>query len=258
MPSTATSWREPSRPRRFGPRTAGRRARGRSGAGATGLRPRPPAERRLAPGARPRQRRRLDPRRRAASGGPGTSPRRRSRGASVAAHAAGPPVLTPPAGRRAGRRSPNSAGPTRTIVAPSSTATGVVVAHPHRQLRTQGGAAGPQPLGDVAQAANVPRASSGSATSRPIVMRPRTSRRSAGRQGVQRRRQLPHLEAGLGRIVVHVDLQQDGQARPGPDLRGQAVQAQAKVHRVDRLDDVEQLDRRGAPCSTGAARRGAT
>ncbi len=61
--------------------------------------------------------------------------------------------------------------------------------------------------------------------------------------GRDRRRDVGRREAGLGRVEVDVDLEQDRIARARPDLAGQPVQPLGEVNGVDGLDPVEALDR---------------
>ena len=120
-----------------------------------------------------------------------------------------------------------------------------VVAHAHRQLRhraARGRAAAPPTA----------RAARRRSAARPRRA-PRGGRRSSGRRRAARAapassRALPELvrrEAGLGRIGIDVDLEQDA-ARCRP--LGQPRQPLREGDRIDRLDDVEQLDGAARPC----------
>ncbi len=68
-------------------------------------------------------------------------------------------------------------------------------------------------------------------------------------QRIDRGGQIGSCESGFRRIVVDVDLEQDGQARPGPDLARHPVQPSAELDGVDGLDDIEDFGR-----STGLVR----
>ncbi len=63
--------------------------------------------------------------------------------------------------------------------------------------------------------------------------------------------QVVALEAGLGRVGVHVDLQIDGQpasaAAAGFGIReaGEPIETGRQLERVDRFDDIEELDGAG-------------
>ena len=101
-------------------------------------------------------------------------------------------------------------------------------------------------------ATNVGRAASADGTSGPIVIRPSTRRFGRARIDGEVRGDAGRREAGLGRVVGDVDLEQDRQRPPRPTLAGEAVEALGEREAVDGLDRGEQRRRHGRPCWTGA------
>ena len=177
-----------------------------------------------------------------------------------------PVARAPSRGRRRVRRrpcgrSPNSARPTRTIVAPSSTATSKSSVMPIDSSGPSGAASSRAAARDSSRRARERRPRIlrlGRPAGRPSSgpgRRGRSRPTSAATAVAERR---PGAKPGLGRIAVDVDLEQDRDAVARPDLAGEPVQPLGELDRIDRLDRRRTSRAPGGPCSTGAARRGAS
>ena len=127
----------------------------------------------------------------------------------------------PPRWRPRSRRSCPSTAPDR---APAS----VTGSRSASSRRPREGAAGPRP---------------GRSSSRPTVISPRTSRCGSASELGQRRVDGVGREAGLGRVEVDVDLEQDRVAPPGPRPRRRAGRAarprSTESTDCDRVEDLE-------------------
>ena len=159
-------------------------------------------------------------------------------------------------------RSPNSARPTRTIVAPSSMATSKSSVMPIDSSGPSGRAARSQPLAELAQRRE----------RRPRRLRaldqPADRHQPADLERVERGEALQAPRAGrraakpgLGRVVVDVDLEQDriaARRSRAAHLAGQAIEPLGEPDRVDRLDRPRRPRAPGGPCSTAAGRPAAS
>ena len=172
----------------------------------------------------------------------------------------GQPTADQAAGRHGSwwARSPNSARPTRTIVAPSSTASSKSSVIPIESAGPSPGQPTADSLRELAQAAERP-----SRLGR-VARQPPDRHQTADREVRQReelvegRLELVGREAGLGRIEIDVDLEQDRIARVRAGPRARAGRAAARGRPSRPSGSIRRPRAPGAPCSTGADRPAAS
>ena len=151
-------------------------------------------------------------------------------------------------------RGPKMAVPIRTRVAPSATAALEVVGHAHRQLRAEPRVRRPQLVAQPAQRREGRAAASG-ASDEPADGHQAVHAQRAAARGARRsaRSTSPGAKPAFAGSSVDVDLEEH-RKRPAGRPRRRGGRGAAQLERVDRLDDVEQLDGAPAPCWTAAAR----
>jgi len=115
--------------------------------------------------------------------------------------------------------------------------------HPHRKLGAQLRPVGPQPPRQAPQGPKRRASLVGSLRQPPDRHEPTYIEPGQLEDLIQLAPESVGLEAGLGDILVDVDLEEDWNRGVGADVRGEAVEAPRQLARVDRLDDLERLQR---------------